>query len=81
MLIVAHPFKLANFSALDVYWLIERLASLWVMKSWEMTLSCHSKNVLYLFPRNWNWSLLKIVFTGVLLNLQVMLPMPIVAIV
>ena len=35
-----------NFNKLDAYWLVERLACFWVTKPWEMTLSCHSKNVV-----------------------------------
>ena len=41
-----------NFNELDADWLLERSACLWVTKSWEMTLSCHSKNVQYPFSRN-----------------------------
>ena len=37
------------FYELDADWLLEGSACLWVTKSWEMTLSCHSKNVLYPF--------------------------------
>ena len=66
-----------NFNELDADWLLERSACLQVTKSWEMTLSCHSKNVLYPFSRNLDSSLPKILFTGVHLNLQVMLLMPI----
>ena len=38
-----------NFDELDAYWLEKGSACLWVTKPWEMTFSCHSKNVLDLF--------------------------------
>ena len=56
-------FIWTNFNELDADWLLERLACLWVTKSWEMTLSCHSKNVLYPFTKLSNAENL---FTGVL---------------
>ena len=45
------PFILTNFNELDAYWLVERSACFQVAKPWEMTLSCHSKNVLGFFMR------------------------------
>ena len=51
-----------NFNELDADWFLERLACLWVTKSWETTLSCHSKNVLYPFSE---LSVAKNLFTGV----------------
>ena len=42
-------FIQTNFNELDAYWLVERSACFWVVKLWETTLSCHSKNVLDLF--------------------------------
>ena len=52
-----------NFSELDADWLIERSACLPVTKTWETTLSCHSKNVMYLFSE---LSIAENLFTGVL---------------
>ena len=56
-------FILMNINVLDADWLLERLACLQVTKSWETTLSCHSKNVLYLFSE---LSIAENLFTGVL---------------
>ena len=53
-----------NFNELDAYWLLEGLACLWVTKSWETTLSCHSKNVLYPFSRNLDSPLPKFIYWG-----------------
>ena len=53
-----------NFNELEAYWLVERLACLWVTKPWEMTLSCQF--------------ITETLFTGFpFLNLQFLLPMPI----
>ena len=58
------PFIWMNFNELGAYWLLERLVCLWVTRSWEMTLSCHSKNVLYPFSRNLNCPLPKTYLLG-----------------
>ena len=70
-----------NFNELDAYWLIERSACLQVTKLWKMTLSCHSKNVLDLVSKYLKHLLPKIYLLGFFLNVQVMLLMPIGAVV